>query len=89
MPASYRLWFQKDNGDGTFSPVSLDVRNEGGARLRAQGFYGTFTHMGTEDHAPLPGAAGESPAVAYTGFARTITPGPAPDVRLKEAYVHL
>lgn len=89
MPASYRLWFQKENADGTFSPVSLDVHNDGGSRLRAQGFYGTFTHLETQDHAPLPGAGGESPAVAYTGFGRTITLGPAPDVKLEEAYIHL
>lgn len=89
MPTSYRLWFQKDNGDGTFSPIALDVANEGGSRLRAQGFYGTFTHLETEDHAPLPGAGGECPAVAYTGFARVITPGPTPDIRLDEAYIHL
>lgn len=89
MPATYRLWFQKDNGDGTFSPVALDVHNTGGSRLRAADFYGTFTHTGTDDHAPLPGAYGESPAVAYTGFDRVVTPGPTPDVRLPEAYVHL
>ena len=89
MPGSFRLWFQKDNGDGTFSPISLDILNEGGSRLRAEGFYGTFTHMETEDHAPLPGAGGESPAVAYTGFGRVITPGPAPDIKLDEAYIHL
>jgi hypothetical protein len=89
MPSSFRLWFQKDNGDGTFSPIALDVHNEGGSRLRAAGFYGTFTHLETEDHAPLPGAGGESPAVAYTGFDRVITPGPTPDIRLAEAYVHL
>lgn len=88
MPASYRLWFQKENDDGTFSPVALDVRNDGGARQRAQGFYGTFTHLETQDHAPLPGAGGECPAVAYTGFARTIVPGPAPNVTLEEAYIH-
>jgi hypothetical protein len=88
MPASFRLWFQKDNGDGTFSPIALDIANQGGSRLRAQGFYGTFTHLETEDHAPLPGAGGESPAVAYTGFGRVITPGPMPDVRLDEAYIH-
>lgn len=89
MPGSYRLWFQKDNGDGTFSPIALDITNEGGSRLRAQGFYGTFTHLETEDHAPLPGAGGESPAVAYTGFSRVITPGPMPDIKLDEAYIHL
>lgn len=89
MPSSYRLWFQKENKDGTFSPVALDVRNEGGARQRAQGFYGTFTHLETQDHAPLPGAGGECPAVAYTGFARTIVPGPAPNVTLEEAYIHV
>lgn len=89
MPGSYRLWFQKDNGNGTFSPIALDVLNDGGSRLRAEGFYGTFTHLETEDHAPLPGAGGESPAVAYTGFSRTIVPGPAPAVFLDEAYIHL
>lgn len=89
MPASYRLWFQKDNGDGTFSPIALDLLNDGGSRLRAAGAYGSFTHLETEDHAPLPGAGGESPAVAYTDFARSITPGPAPDIRLDEAYIHV
>ena len=89
MPGSFRLWFQKENGDGTFSPIALDITNEGGSRLRAQGFYGTFTHLETEDHAPLPGAGGESPALAYTGFNRVITPGPMPDVKLDEAYIHV
>lgn len=89
MPGSYRLWFQKENGDGTFSPVALDVHNTGGTRLRAEGFYGTFTHLETEDHAPLPGAAGECPGVGYTGFGRVITVGPAPNVTLDEAYIHL
>lgn len=89
MPASYRLWFQRDNGDGTFSPVALDVQNAGGTRLRAEGFYGTFTHLETEDHSPLPGAAGESPGVGYTGFDRVITFGPAPNVTMDEAYIHL
>ena len=27
MPATFRLWFQKENGDGTVSPVALDVHN--------------------------------------------------------------
>ena len=89
MPASYRLWFQKENGDGTFSPVALDVQNLEGTRLRAEGFYGTFTHLETEDHFPLPGAAGECPGVGYAGFGRLITLGPAPNVTLEEAYIHL
>lgn len=89
MPAKFRLWFQVENDDGTFSPVALDVLNTDGLRLRAQGGYGTFTHLETADHAPLPGAGGESPAVAYTDFDRVITPGPRPDVRLPEAYIHL
>lgn len=69
-------------------PVALDVRNEGGTRLRADGFYGTFTHLETEDHFPLPGAAGESPGLGYTGFSRSIFLGPAPNVTLEEAYIH-
>jgi hypothetical protein len=88
MPPMFRLWFQRDNGNGTFSPVALDVHNVGGSRLRAAGFYGSFSHMETRDHAPLPGAVGESPALAYTGFDRVLMPGPAPAVWLKEAYVH-
>lgn len=88
MPESFRLWFQKENADGTFAPVSLDVQNEGGQRLRANP-YGTFTHMDTTDHWPLPGAGGESPAVAYTGFSRTIKFGPAPNVTLEKAYIHV
>jgi hypothetical protein len=87
MPGRFRLWFQMENGNGTFSPVALDVENTGGERLRADP-YGTFTHLETEDHAPLPGAGGESPQVAYTGFSRTMTLGPRPSVYLEEAYVH-
>jgi hypothetical protein len=87
MPEVFRLWFQKANENGTFSPVSLDLLNEGGSRLRATP-YGTFTHMDTNDHAPLPGAGGESPVVAYAGFSCVVKFGPAPNVTMDKAYIH-
>lgn len=83
-----RLWWQKENADGTFSPIALDLRNTGGTHLVAEG-QGWFHHLRTEDHAPLPGAGGWTAGLAYEGFDRTFELGPRPDVKLQEAYIHV
>lgn len=89
MVPRMRLWWQLENDDGTFSPISLDLANEGGTHLRGQANAGWFSHLRTEDHAPLPGAAGDIYGLAYQGFDRVVEPGPARlDVRLQEAYIH-
>ncbi|MGQ0536449.1 MAG: hypothetical protein ACT4PT_10285 [Methanobacteriota archaeon] len=84
----YRLWWQKANDDGTFSPVAIDLWNTGGTKIRSDG-EGWFSHTRTEDHAPIPGAWGHTRALGYVGFDRVVKFGPAPDVRLPEAYIHL
>lgn len=84
----FRLWWQKENADGTFSPIALDLRNTGGTHLVAEA-QGWFHHLRTEDHAPLPGAGGWTAGLAYEDFDRVITLGPRPDVKLEEAYVHV
>lgn len=84
----FRLWWQMENPDGTFSPIALDLRNSGGEHLVAEA-QGWFHHLRTEDHAPLPGAGGWTAGLAYRDFDRVLTLGPRPDVKLQEAYVHL
>jgi hypothetical protein len=89
-PQRIRLWWQMENEDGTFSPISLDMANDAGRHLRGEGTAGYFSHLRTEDHAPLPGAVGEIYGLAYAGLDRTITLGPRyPDMKLEEAYVHV
>ncbi len=82
-----RLWFQHDNGNGTFSPVALDMHSTGGTHFAAEG-QGYFSHTGTDHHWPLPGAHGHTAALGYDGFDRTFVWGPAPAVLLDAAYVH-
>lgn len=84
----YRLWWQKENEDGTFAPIALDMATTGGTHLWTPNKYGYFSHLRTEDHAPIPGAVGEIPGLGYDGFDRVITLGVRPDVQLDEAYIH-
>lgn len=88
MPGTMRLWYQKENGDGSFSPLALDMANTGGTHLWAEP-NGYFSHLRTHDHDPIPGAAGQIAGLVYAGFDRVVTLGPRPDVRLEEAYIHL
>jgi hypothetical protein len=83
-----RLWWQHEADDGSFRPVALDLRPGGGEHLRAEP-NGYFSHLRTHDHDPLPGAAGNTAGLTYTGLDLTVTLGPRPDVRLEKAYVHL
>ncbi|MBI4393591.1 MAG: hypothetical protein HY556_07325 [Euryarchaeota archaeon] len=91
-----RLWFQMENSDGTFSPVAIDMIDSGGGKHLIAEPEGYFSHLRTEDHyqdlgfakVPIPGAAGHIAGLTWTGFDRTFTLGPRPDVRLKAAYLH-
>jgi hypothetical protein len=86
-PGPVRLWMLTKGDDGKFHPRSLDWTNEGGAHIVAEGV-GTISHTGTNDHAPLPGVAANANGLAYAGYARTITLGPAPDVALDKQWEH-
>lgn len=84
-----RLWHQFENEDGTYSPYALDIAMTGGKHLWAEP-NGYFSHLRTEDHAPLPGAAGNIAGLNWEGVDLVITLGPKrDDVRLPEAYIHL
>lgn len=88
MPkAPFRLWWQHENADGTFTPVALDLAHRDGAHHGAEG-QGYFSHTGTHMHGPQGGAWGKTAGVAWTGHDRVITLGPRPDVTLEAAYEH-
>lgn len=96
-----RLWWQMPadavRGDphhvgghveGPVRPIALDLHTRGGTHLAAEG-QGSFSHLWTEDHPPLPGIAGHTAGLAYEGFDRVLTLGPRPDVVLEEAWAHV
>lgn len=78
---------RRDRARGEFRPIALDLVSTGGTRIAAQG-QGYFSHSGTEHHAPLPGAYGQTAAFGHVGFDRVFEWGPRPDVVLSEAYLH-
>lgn len=92
-----RLWWQGGYGGhgehatldarGGYRPIALDLVTAGGTHYagEAQGY---FSHSGTEHHAPLPGAYGQTAALMYDGFDRVFEWGPRPDVRVAQAYDH-
>ena len=83
-----RLWFQQALEGGGYAPVALDlVHTPGGTHYGAEG-QGYFGHWGTDMHGPQGGLGGKTAALAYTGFDRTITFGPRPDVVVEDAYHH-
>lgn len=84
-----RLWWQSENEDGTFSPIALDLDIKGGRHFWAEP-NGYFSHLRTEDHSPLPGAAGNIAGLNWQDIDFTATLGPRrTDVKLEEAYIHL
>ncbi len=95
-----RLWFQIPNGaadctghecagDGTFTPIALDLLAQPGGRHFVAEGQGYFSHSGTNHHDPMPGAYGHTAAVQYREFERTFEWGPHPtEVRLTDAYEH-
>lgn len=89
-----RLWYQKENANGTFSPVAVDLRIVGEPPTHALADpEGYFSHTGTDDHALLlgqpSGVAGQIAGLAYRGFSFRLEWGPEPAVALDEAYSHL
>lgn len=83
-----RLWWQRANGDGTFTPIALDLQPHGGKHLEADP-NGYFSHLNTTDHAPVPGAVGNIAGLIYQDVDFTLKLGPVAPVKLDKAYVHL
>ncbi|HEV8361633.1 MAG TPA: hypothetical protein VGR28_14385 [Candidatus Thermoplasmatota archaeon] len=84
-----RLWMLFEGDDADYHPRSLDLLDTGGVHYYAEQGNGPFTHTNTDDHAPLPAAAGNVAGLAFEGFARTVTVGPAPPVALDQTFEHL
>lgn len=84
----YRLWWQSENGNDTYTPVSLDLNHSAGARHYGAEAQGYFSHTGTDMHGPQGGGWSNSAAVAWIGHDRVITLGPRPGVEIDEAYHH-
>ncbi|HUR67850.1 MAG TPA: hypothetical protein VM370_01280 [Candidatus Thermoplasmatota archaeon] len=88
-----RLWFQKQNDDGTFAPIALDMKLQGDGERAIADPEGWFTHTGTDDHVVLAGqpngAYGQIAGLVVSGIDVDLSWGPTPDVRLDEAYEHL
>jgi hypothetical protein len=83
-----RFWWQHENDDGTYSPYAMDLKLTGGKHLRAEP-NGYFSHLRTEDHAPIPGAVGNIAGLNWEGSDIEVTLGPKPPVVLEKAYLHL
>ncbi|MCA1812904.1 MAG: hypothetical protein LC624_03000 [Halobacteriales archaeon] len=83
-----RLWFQRMNDDSTFTPIALDLWLHGGKHLIADPD-GYFSHLRTQDHAPIPGAVGNIAGLVYQDADVTLKLGPVADVKLDKAYEHL
>lgn len=86
-PGPVRLWWQHEVMSEGYRPIALDFANVDGVHYAAQG-QGTFTHTETRDHDPVPGAGGQTAALLYEGFDRSVSWGPRPDVTLEAAYIH-
>ena len=84
-----RLWWQHENEDKTFSPVALDLKLSAGGKHLYADPNGYFSHLRTDDHAPIPGAAGNIAGLNWEGVDLEVTLGPAPPVVLEKAYAHL
>jgi hypothetical protein len=82
-----RLWFQKENEDGTWSPVAIDMWTTEAQHVIADG-QGYFSHSGTQHHFPAPGAYGHTAALMLRGFDREWSWGPRPDVKILAYYDH-
>ena len=82
-----RLWFQRENADGTYTPTPLDLLSTGGEHLVNEG-QGYFSHRGTDHHGPQGGAAGQTAALLYRGFDRVFQWGPAANVTVPSYYDH-
>lgn len=94
-----RLWFQNTGkelphgADGhtpqmEATPVSLDMRTEGGVHFVAKG-EGYFSHEGTQHHGPVAPPAGKTAAVVYRDFDRAWSWGPAyPEMTLRTVWDH-
>ncbi|MGQ0534837.1 MAG: hypothetical protein ACT4PT_02060 [Methanobacteriota archaeon] len=75
--------------EGRFRPVSFDlVDTEGAGHFVSYDGTAVLSHTRTEAHGARPGAAGNLAAVLYDGFARTMVPGPAPDLVLEKTWLH-
>ena len=78
------------NGGGSFyHPIAIDMANTGGEHLVAEQGEAAFTHLRTDDHGVVPGAAGNVAAQAWMGFDRVLTMGPMPDVMLEQTWEHV
>lgn len=74
--------------EATWRAVSFDLATTGGEEHLVADVTGVLSHTRTDAHGAVPGAAGNLAAVLYTGFERTITIGPSPDLVFMETWTH-
>ncbi len=78
-----------DAGHG-YMPVAIDLVNnvEGATHYTAVDGLAFLSHTRTNHHGEAGGAAGNTGAVLFEGFDRTLTIGPMPDVHLEDTWLH-
>lgn len=95
--AGHHASMQAQAHESAIRPVALDLFDTGGQHAHAQDASALFSHTRTNDHdqdfggvvVPIPGAGGQTAGLAYSGFARSLLPGPRPDYVLSEAWEHV
>lgn len=71
-----------------YRAVSFDVVDTAGDGHFVVDGTGVLSHTRTDAHGAVPGAAGNLAGVLYTGFDRTITLGPSPDMVFDTTWTH-
>lgn len=81
---------ESEDGEGPhYMPVAIDLVNHGGGKhYTAVDGTAFLSHTRTNHHGPAGGAAGNTGAVLFEGFDRTLTIGPMPDVHLEDTWLH-
>lgn len=68
--------------------VSFDVVDGAGDRHWVVDGTGVLSHTRTDAHGAVPGAAGNLAGVLYSGFDRSVTLGPSPDLVFTKTWTH-
>ncbi len=74
--------------DGPWRPIAFDAHDTDALHYTSFDSTGFFSHTQTDMHITPTGGQGNTAAIAYDAFERTLRPGPAPDVHLPEVWHH-